>query len=56
MNRGDPEYDAAFREVFRTILLAPPEVCARCARTFATHIRDAYLDGIDHDFEALNVN
>jgi hypothetical protein len=56
VNQGDPEYDRAFREFFTTILSSPAVVCARCARTFATHCRDAYLGEIDHDFEAQSLN
>jgi hypothetical protein len=56
MNQGDPEYDVAFREFLRVIILSPPAVCSFCGRTLATHIRDGYLDDVQHDFASQSLN
>jgi hypothetical protein len=55
---GDPEYDQAFRNVFRMYLSSPPAICARCAQTLPVHAALAFIGDLDdgHLFEEMNQN
>ena len=54
---GEPQYDEAFRAVFRVYLIAPPVICARCGMTLVMHAARAFIGESDeHIFMELSFN
>ena len=54
---GEPQYDEAFRAVFKVYFAATPEICARCGMTLIVHAARAFIGESDeHIFMELSVN
>lgn len=55
---GDPEYDLAFRDVFKGYLASPPKIYARCGMTLPVHAALAFIGELDdgHVFTEMSPN
>jgi hypothetical protein len=53
---GDPEYDAAFRGILKSIAAEPMAICQRCGLDYGAHAIAAYLDDVRHSFEEQSRN